>query len=460
MFETTKTIFWENSPFPGNQSVFYLTSNGLPAIEVSSFHKISFQNQLPLLGMTDSGEYITVFSVKELEFAERHYSHAWNRSDAASSTYNERFSCFRSSFLLDNYILGDSRIEHSDPLVSLISISSKDLQALAIHSGITSIPDKPFRTRLFSNSTVAISLEEKAAEARRSMSTETTLIISLVFEFRNDVSYDYAVDKWVIPLVQLMGILCGGIVSIDGQRVLSKTASARFTGSKIANIGGGGSVPIGFVTAQLPFGVERINYQQLISEWMERPNTLRGIGAELLATRYGDVYSHSKAIASMRGIEAMFADRAIQNICNERDIPAFQSGIIDMAAQVYSPVRKKLKELARKPTFADKLRSCIERFHRQFECNESNAINWDAFIAEAKDLRNETAHGTVVGGYVGRKEDRTALVAQVCFTLYSLAVLSLAYESDEDLPPLTSAYGPMTLGRDLAQAWPLSCDAS
>lgn len=460
MFETTKTIFWENSPFPGNQSDFHLTNTGLPVIEVGSLYEIGLPNQLPLLGMTDSGEYISVFRLQAFESDIRCYSHTWNRSDAASSTDNERFSCFRSSFLLVDYILGDSRIEHSNPPVSLISISSRDLQALAVHSGITSIPDKPFRSQLFCNSTVTISLEEKAAEVRHPMSTEKTLVISLIFEFSNEVGYDYAVDKWVIPLVQLMGILCGGIVSIDGHSVLSKAVDARFTGSKIVNIGGGGSSPNGFVTALLPFGAERINYQQLISEWMERPNTLRGIGAELLATRYGDIHSHSKAIASMRGIEAMFADRTIQNMRNEQDVPISQSGIFDMTSQTYGPVRKALKELENKPGFAVKLRSCVERFRQQFECNKGNAINWDMFVAEAKDLRNGAAHGTVVGGYTGRNEERTDLIVHTCFTLYSLAVLSLAYEHDEDLPLLISTHGPVTLGRGLAGTWPLGRDVS
>ena len=453
MLKEAKVVFWENEPFPTNPSSIQWSESGLPIIELYSLNQIKPLAHLPLIGITDSGKYLAVFKLTVLDQGESH--HDLGRIAAPNSSIsNNYFSCYYIKYILEDYICSNARIDSNNIPISSISISTRDFQSLATHTGINSIPDDPQITQLFSNQEVSISLVEKALESRCLYSMKKDFDFSLLLNFNNEIDYIPAINNWVAPLLYLMGIICGGIVNIEHHVITSESRNLRFEGSRVIALNKKGSAPRSFQTSKLPLEITDFNFQKLISEWMERPNTLRGICAELLATHYGDVYTHSKAIASMRGIEAIFADHTIQEKMTESSIPINSQGTFDMLSSNYKSIHKLLSNLQSAPSFAKKLDSCIARFKHQFEGIRANGINWDSFASEAKILRNETAHGTVVGGITERSEESSLLIARTCFEMFALAVVSLAYECDEKVPLLPRINGPITIGKELAQQWP------
>lgn len=83
------------------------------------------------------------------------------------------------------------------------------------------------------------------------------------------------------------------------------------------------------------------------------------------------------------------------------------------------------------------------------------AIDWDAFTEDAKDIRNSKAHGTIVGGNQKNSQTKELLVLETCFMLYTMSVMALAFEQDNDIPKPPNINRKATmLGKNLSSEWP------
>ena len=416
----SKIVFWDKSPFPANQTS--LNALDSDKLIIDAYSRLPLKEPPEILhGVTSEGEHLDAFALRLHRSECQNVKRNFDIANSVIRDKTESFECYHSTFLITDFLLGDARIDTPNPMISSVEIESSFLHLLLGSLHIKG--NDPFRNTLFSNEILSIELTRSVNESYDLHADNRTKVYSIIFKFNHDIKYIDAINDWVEPIINLINVLCGGIIPIEDHQILSRNLGAAFRGSKVWDINGPGSEP-NHQTSVLSESLDlNIDFQKLISEWMERPNSLRGISPELVATRYGDVYAHSKLICATRGIEAMYADLEIKKQLATECIEGQPNGRFDLSSPKYSTINRTLKSLEKRPNFRVKLAPSINRFKSLFEA-QGNDIDWDGFITDAKNYRNSKAHGTTVGG-AHEDIDKLMLTVQLCFHLYSLAVISL-----------------------------------
>lgn len=450
-------IYWDNSPFPGNQARYCIDSDGF-VIDVFSLEPIvDIDSALPLFGVTNTGKQVSVFRLGERTQDKHHSIHNFDSAKGVALANAIETESYHTSFPIDEYIISDVRVIEPNPPVSSIRVIIDELRHL-FSPFMQNVRDSEGNLiTLFSNEVLSISFGLDKTERFHLLEHKTKQKPTIVFSFENDIAYYDAIDTWVSPIVQLLEILCGGLFTFDDYSVTSKSIGAIFQGSEMEKSRNDGQ-RANANTLAIPYGsAKRMDFQRLISEWMERPNTLRGIAPEILATRYGDIYAHSMLTASFRGIEALYADSQLQDLKRNEGLPLRPDGTFDLESKEYSRAKQLLKRLSRPKDapFIERLKSAVRRFSYRIEPSERAAIDWDAFAEDAKNIRNSKAHGTIVGGNQESSPTKEFLIFETCFLLYTMSVVALAFEQDDDIPKsLSPKNKAMMLGNGLSSEWP------
>ena len=394
-------IFWdENSPGV-SQSTAFVDAGGELAITTFSTAGLPELSTFPAFGVTDTCEYLSLFSAECTEASSSTKKHDFDYANGEKRLENDcvTLTSFKSVHKALEYYLGDIRVEPSDPVVDSIEVFSDSLYYIALSIEMSPLEELFYEAILFSSDFITVKLQKSGTKTKRANGNQDVQYsYRLVFDFASPQRLSFAVDCWVLSIWNLLSILCGGPMAVKDHVVHSKKLGGSFRCGYVPSIQIEGKRPK-IDSVEFSLGkLHPINYQKMISAWMERPSTLRGMASEFLATRYGDLYAHSKLLASMRGVESAFADNVLNMLIIEKNTENNASGLYDIESRSYRYVKKSLDDLQRSPYFAVKLTSLINRFGRLFSESSNNGIDWNAFVKHAKNLRNAKAHGTFIGG--------------------------------------------------------------
>lgn len=123
-------IFWGNSPFPGNQARYCINSESF-VIDVFSLEPIvDINSDLPLFGVTNAGEQVSVFSLGERIQDKHRSTHNFDNANGVALADAIVTESYHTSFPIDEFIISDVRIIEPNPLVSSIRITIDDLRHL------------------------------------------------------------------------------------------------------------------------------------------------------------------------------------------------------------------------------------------------------------------------------------------------------------------------------------------